>query len=140
VLLLARTFLKDHGGRYGKPNLQLSPAAEQALLNYPWPGNVRELRNAVEQAVLLASRDVIEASQFPFCESLAAPSMEPAADTAARPSLPDSGVNLGDVERDLVVQALERTGWNVTRAAQLLGVSRDTLRYRMEKHRIRPSA
>ncbi len=140
VLLLARTFLKDHGARYGKPNLRLSPAAEQALLNYPWPGNVRELRNAVEQAVLLASRDVIEASQFPFCESLAAASMEPAADTAARPSLPDSGVNLGDVERDLVVKALERTGWNVTRAAQLLGVSRDTLRYRMEKHRIRPSA
>ena len=141
VLLLARTFLKDHGGRYGKPNLRLSPAAELALCNYAWPGNVRELRNAVEQAVLLASRDVIEASQFPFCESLAAgPSMESAAETAARPALPDSGVNLGDVERDLVLQALERTGWNVTRAAQLLGVSRDTLRYRMEKHRIRPSA
>jgi DNA-binding NtrC family response regulator len=49
-------------------------------------------------------------------------------------------MKLGDVERDLVMQALERTGWNVTRAAQLLGITRDTLRYRMEKHRIRPSA
>jgi two-component system, NtrC family, response regulator AtoC len=143
VLLLAQTFLKEHGARYGKPNLRLSGSAEKALTNYAWPGNVRELRNAVEQAVLLAVRDVIEASQFPFCESLASgPAAAPAAaaDAVSRPALPDSGVNLGDVERDLVVQALERTGWNVTRAAQLLGVSRDTLRYRMEKHRIRPSA
>jgi DNA-binding NtrC family response regulator len=140
VLLLARTFLKDHGGRYGKPNLRLSPSAEAALKSYAWPGNVRELRNAVEQAVLLADRDVIEAAQFPFCESLASARSTAPAEETARPALPDSGINLGDVERDLVVQALERTGWNVTRAAQLLGVSRDTLRYRMEKHRIRPSA
>jgi DNA-binding NtrC family response regulator len=142
VLLLARTFLKDHGARYGKPNLRLSASAEQALKSYAWPGNVRELRNAVEQAVLLAARDVIEASQFPFCESLLASSRPaaPAAETTSRPALPDTGVNLGDVERELVVQALERTGWNVTRAAQLLGISRDTLRYRMEKHRIKPSA
>jgi DNA-binding NtrC family response regulator len=141
VLLLARTFLREHGARYGKPNLRLSVSAEKALTSYAWPGNVRELRNAVEQAVLLAVQDVIEASQFPFCESLvSAPAAGPTADAATRPALPEAGFNLGDVERDLVVQALERTGWNVTRAAQLLGVSRDTLRYRMEKHRIRPSA
>jgi DNA-binding NtrC family response regulator len=141
VLLLARTFLKTHGGRYGKPNLTLSEGAERALLNYAWPGNVRELRNAVEQAVLLAERNVIEAAQFPFCKSLT-PSESPAAAEAVTiaPALPNSGMKLGDVERDLVLQALERTGWNVTRAAQLLGITRDTLRYRMEKHRIRPSA
>ena len=141
VLLLARTFLKAHGARYGKPNLRLSESAQRALCGYAWPGNVRELRNSVEQAVLLAEREVIEATQFPFCESLAAESAAAATQAEAGPSaLPAGGVNLGDVERELVVQALNRTGWNVTRAAQLLGISRDTLRYRMEKHRIKPVA
>ena len=141
VLLLARTFLKTHGARYGKPNLKLSESAERALRSYVWPGNVRELRNAVEQAVLLASHDVIEATQFPFCESLAGDYATPTAGAEApAPSLPDGGVNLGEVERELLLQALNRTGWNVTRAAQLLGISRDTLRYRMEKHRIKPES
>ena len=141
VLLLARTFLKAHGARYGKPNLRLSESAERALCGYAWPGNVRELRNAVEQAVLLAGREVIEATQFPFCESLAAESAAAAPQgEAAHSALPAGGVNLGDVERELVLQALNRTAWNVTRAAQLLGISRDTLRYRMEKHRIKPVA
>jgi DNA-binding NtrC family response regulator len=140
VLVLARTFLKVHGARYGKPNLKLSESAERALGGYAWPGNVRELRNAVEQAVLLADKDVIEASQFPFCESLAAGYGASGPHVEASAALPEGGVNLGDVERDLVMQALNRTGWNVTRAAQLLGISRDTLRYRMEKHRMKPES
>jgi transcriptional regulator with GAF, ATPase, and Fis domain len=141
VLLLARTFIKTHGARYGKPGLKLSESAERALAGYAWPGNVRELRNAVEQAVLLADKNVIEASQFPFCESLAgAYTASSGQSEGSAPSLPEGGVNLGDVERDLVLQALNRTAWNVTRAAQLLGISRDTLRYRMEKHRIKPAS
>jgi DNA-binding NtrC family response regulator len=120
----------------------LSAGAEQALRNYAWPGNVRELRNAIEQAVLLADFDVLEAAHFPFCKLLtpSAASLPTGETAASAPALPNSGMKLGDVERDLVLQALERTGWNVTRAAQLLGVTRDTLRYRMEKHRLRPTA
>ncbi len=137
IIRLARLFLDWHAGRYGKPNLRLSAAAENALLAYSWPGNVRELRNAVEQAVLLARSDVIDAGQFPFCESLAYVTM-PAGDDKA-PTLPQAGMTLSDVERDLLVQALTRTGWNVTRAAQLLGVTRDTLRYRIEKYGLKPS-
>jgi two-component system response regulator AtoC len=141
VLALARMFLKMHGARYGKPDLALSETAERALRRYAWPGNVRELRNAVEQAVLLAHDAVIDASQFPFCESLSPVGDTGAADAPAAPTqLTDSGVNLNDVERDLLMQALERAGWNVTRAAQLLAVTRDTLRYRMEKYRIKPPA
>ena len=140
MLVLARRFLASHGTRYGKPNLKLSAAAERALRSYAWPGNVRELRNAVEQAVLLAESDVIEASQFPFCESLGAMAQSPREDAegGARGSA-DAGMNLNDIERDLLVQALNRTGWNVTRAAQLLGVTRDTLRYRIEKYRLKQS-
>jgi two-component system response regulator AtoC len=141
VLALARMFLKMHGARYGKPDLALSETAERALRRYAWPGNVRELRNAVEQAVLLAHDAVIDASQFPFCESLSPVGDTGAADAPAAPTqLTDSGVNLNDLERDLLMQALERAGWNVTRAAQLLAVTRDTLRYRMEKYRIKPPA
>ena len=94
---------------------------------------MRELRNAIEQAVLLASGNTIDAGQFPFCESLMSPDGMEAAATG-----PLAGATLGDIERDLLQQALARTGWNVTRAAQLLGVTRDTLRYRIEKHGLKP--
>jgi len=135
IVVLARKFLKMHAARYGKADLALSASAERALRQYPWPGNVRELRNAVEQAVLLAHDKVVDATQFPFCELLAAAggAMESGAAAGA------PGMNLGAVERDLVLQALAHTQGNVTRAAQLLGISRDTLRYRMEKHGIKPS-
>jgi DNA-binding NtrC family response regulator len=140
VLMLATHFLALHGARYGRSKLQLSEAARIALQSYNWPGNVRELRNAVEQAVLLGRDEVIDAAQFPACASrpaaattpVGAPSSEQA-ETSAEPIM-----NLGEVERELLVQALTRTAWNVTRAAQLLGITRDTLRYRMEKYQVRP--
>ena len=144
VLMLATHFLALHGARYGRPKLRLSEAAKVALQSYNWPGNVRELRNAVEQAVLLARDDVIDAAQFPACASRPAAAMtstgattptEPKAQASAEPAM-----KLGEVERELLVQALTRTAWNVTRAAQLLGITRDTLRYRMEKYRVRPPA
>ena len=93
-----------------------------------------ELRNTLEQTVLLARGELIEAGQIAFCRTLA-PGESPSAPldgTVLR--LPESGVNLEHVERTLVAQALENTRWNVTRAARLLGLTRDTLRYRMEKY------
>jgi len=137
VLLLARHFLTVQGERYGRRGIVLDAEAERLLRAHAWPGNVRELRNAIEQAVLLAKSTTIGASQFPFC---AVPA--PAAGTAQAPTvgsaaaLPDSGIDLGKMERDLVAQALAKTGGNVTHAAKLLGISRDTLRYRIEKHQI----
>jgi DNA-binding NtrC family response regulator len=130
VARLAQHFLALHAGRYGRNGLTLSPSAMQVLRNHTWPGNVRELRNVMEQAVVLAHTGTIEVEDLPFPR-------EAARDPEAFPSaFPESGT-LGDMERHLLVKALEDSGWNVTQAARVLGISRDTLRYRIEKYRLR---
>ena len=97
----------------------------QRLQNYGWPGNVREVRNAVERAMLLSEGPTLEAGDFPLLGARA--------QDAHGMGLPADGVNLEDLERSLVVQALERSGGNQTRAATLLGLNRDQIRYRIEK-------
>ena len=134
VLLLARHFLAVHGARYNKTNLRLSPAAERQLAAHRWPGNVRELRNVIEQAVLLARGELIDTDQLNLST---APGPALSGGASASGTGPDS-LRLDKAERDLLLKALETTAWNVTRAAKLLGVSRDTLRYRMEKFQLTP--
>ncbi len=131
ILLLTRHFLELHCGRYGKKTKQLSPASEQLLLEYSWPGNVRELRNSVEQLVLLSQSEVLEPREFTLVSGSDAP--RPEFETGQF-TLPSQGISLQELEQDLVLQALEATSWNVTRAAKLLGLTRDALRYRMEKY------
>ena len=136
VLLLARRFLDEHARRYGRPVPSLSKAAERALLAHSWPGNVRELRNVMEQAVLFCPDPVIP----PDCLILTAlreGGRSAGGDGPFR--LPPQGLDIEELERSLVAQALDRTGWNVTAAAKLLGLTRDTLRYRIEKYRLRRS-
>ncbi len=134
VLLLAGHFLLTFGHEFRKPVRGLSAAAEAALLAYAWPGNVRELRNVIERAVLLAEHAVLEPGDF---DSLRGPgigaSPAPAA-VVGGVQLPPEGLRLDDLERDLIVLALERTNGNQTRAAVLLGLHRDQIRYRMEKY------
>jgi DNA-binding NtrC family response regulator len=105
----------------------VSNATLKMLTSYGWPGNVRELRNAVERAMLLASGPTLEPDDFPITA---------AAPTRGAIDLPPGGLNLEDVERMLVQQALERTGWNQTRAAKLLGLNRDQIHYRIEKYQL----
>jgi DNA-binding NtrC family response regulator len=129
IPLLAQYFVEAYAKEFKRPVRGLSHAAEAALRAYAWPGNVRELRNLVERAVLLAAGDRLQASDF---ESLQATrSVAPVAQS--RFELPPEGVNLEEVERRLVVQALDRAGGNQTRAAALLGLHRDQIRYRIEK-------
>jgi DNA-binding NtrC family response regulator len=109
----------------------LSPSAKTALLRAHLPGNVRELANTIERAVILAEEDVIEASDLGLREAPRLPPPALAPDTGF--VLPDKGVVLEEVEKSLVRQALERTGGNKSRAAELLGLTRATLRYRIEK-------
>ena len=136
ILLLARHFLEAHGRRYGKPGLSFTQEAECALSQYYWPGNVRELRNMLEQTVLLTPTDMITPGQLGLCPSLVpVSSQEPAfdAETMSAIALPRHRVNLAEAEKELVEKTLERAGWNVTRSAKLLGLSRDMMRYRIEK-------
>jgi two-component system response regulator AtoC len=136
ILRLARLFLSLHSARYGKKQLRFSPEAERALQTYVWPGNVRELRNVIEQTVLLINGEVIEPAHLTFCATLGTrlAAREPMASGPACPEQPCEGSKLEQVERDLLIQALKRTSWNVTQAAKLLGLSRDTMRYRIEKY------
>ncbi len=146
VVVLANSFLKLHGARYRKPELFLTPGAEMALLDWPWPGNVRELRNMFEHVVLMAQQDAIDEGQLTMLKSSRPPdtqatssALSPAIYTPVSGNLPADGLNLEKLERECLVRALHNTAWNVTRAAKLLGLSRDTLRYRMEKHSLKNS-
>jgi len=133
VRLLAGYFLALLSRRYGKPRLAFSPAAMAVLESHPWPGNVRELRNVIEQAVVLARGDVVDADAF----TTLGPRAEETADRRAA-AVPAPGMSLDQVEREMLTQALAQTSGNITRAARLLGITRDTLRYRMEKFNLRP--
>ena len=136
VLLLTDHFLDHHAKRYGKSGLRISKEAKATMRAYSWPGNVRELRNVIENAVLLSEGDLIGPDALSLSPTLAAASGASSA-RVFPPPLPIEGIRLEDVERDLVRQALERESWNVTRAARLLGLSRDTLRYRIDKYQLK---
>jgi DNA-binding NtrC family response regulator len=128
VVLLARFYINRFNAEFRKRVRGLSPAAQELLDHYTWPGNVRELRNAIERAMLLADRELLEPQDFTTLTRTV---------SAAHFKLPAEGVNLDEVERQLVVQALERANNNQTKAAELLGLNRDQVRYRMEKFGLR---
>jgi len=132
VALLARHFLDQFGGRYAKPGIDLAPAALKLLQLHDWPGNVRELRNVIEQAVLVARDRHLEPADLYLPASLSTrrDGMSASIGTGGNEQVS----SLSSMERDQIRLGLEKSGWNITRAASLLGVSRDTLRYRMERH------
>ncbi len=133
IPVLARHFLELFAERYNKkPVKTLSPDAEAALLRYGWPGNIRELRNLVERIVVLESAGEIRPEQLP--EGLREQKETKKPVEASGPVvLPEGGIALEEVERELIRQALERTQNNKTQAARLLGITYDTLRYQVKK-------
>jgi DNA-binding NtrC family response regulator len=128
------TFYVDvYNAEFKKRVAAVSPEVMRHLQAYAWPGNIRELRNAVERAMLLADGDTLRVDDF-------AVGSGGGAKLDDKVELPAEGINLDDLERSLVVQALERTGWNQTKAASLLGLNRDQIRYRVEKFGLERSA
>ena len=124
VPLLADFYIDKFNREFRKRVRGLSPSAKDALEHYGWPGNVRELRNAIERAMLLVEGNMLEPEHFTTLTRTVG---------STQFRLPPDGVNLEDVERQLLLQALERAGGNQTHAAQLLGINRDQVRYRIEK-------
>ena len=137
VLALARHFLALHGRRYGKPGLRFSPECEMALRNYDWPGNVRELRNALERAVLLAGGEAVTPDDMQIiCGRAPGGRLTSSSTQTAAPDhdgITRGRVNLPEMERDVLLATLAKTDWNVTKSARMLGITRDMLRYRIEK-------
>lgn len=132
VPLIAAHFLEFYKRKLGRHFEGFTPSAQKKLLGYHWPGNVRELRNVVERAVLLSTGKDIDADDVVLGrDERRAPGM-----AAFSVVLPPKGCDLAEVERELVAQALERTQGNQTRAAELLGLSRDQIRYKIEKYAI----
>ncbi len=122
VVNLAEHFLARACEDYGLALKTLTPGARTALNEYAWPGNVRELANVMERAALLADARTLEASHLGLPSM---PALAPAAD-ARGPEDPGERVRLQEV--------LRTTGWNISRAAERLGIPRNTLRYRLERH------
>ena len=131
---LVNYFVDAYNTEFRKRVVGVSGDAMRRLQAYGWPGNIRELRNAVERAMLLSAASELVAADFPVVSGAGARLTESV-------ELPPAGVNLEQLERSLVVQALERSGWNQTKAATLLGLNRDQIRYRIEKFKLeRPAA
>lgn len=127
IMGLVEHFIAQFNEEFHKEVRGLSSEARSVLQMYPWPGNVREVRNVIERAILLCSGDEIQAEDLLIRGA-------PCRFEAKGILLPEEGVRLEDVEKSLVRQALERTGGNQSRAAKLLGLSRDQVRYRMKQY------
>jgi DNA-binding NtrC family response regulator len=124
VPLVASYFVNVYNREFKGRISGLTPAAVAALETHAWPGNIRELRNTIERAVLLATHEWIEPGDLQLARS---------STVTTQFRLPPEGVNMEEVERQLLVQALERSHGNQSQAAQLLGLNRDQVRYRIEK-------
>jgi transcriptional regulator with GAF, ATPase, and Fis domain len=130
IALLLQHYMERFAREHGLAPAAFSKGALNRLCNYGWPGNVRELRNVCERLSILLAGRVIEESNLPLEIT------RRASTTKGLFALPDMGIELEQVEMDLIRQALNRTNGNRSRSARLLGISRDTLLYRMQKYGI----
>lgn len=127
---LAQFFIEKFNQEFKKSVTGISPEALELLNRYPWPGNIRELKNIIERVLILETGECIEVDDLP--PEITQHVEENHAATLAE-EFPSTGLSLEDVEKELIRKALSMAQGNQTRAAELLGISRDTLRYRLQK-------
>jgi DNA-binding NtrC family response regulator len=144
---LARYFIQYFNGQFQKNINNISNAALQLLMMYDWPGNIRELRNVIERAVILENMSTLQAESLPGeIVSLAENIISKAPihkdiqiekpQSAYEIIIPTEGLSLYEVEKQIIIQALQKTENNQTKTSKLLGISRDVLRYKVKKYRI----
>jgi transcriptional regulator with PAS, ATPase and Fis domain len=131
IVPLAQFFVQQSVLKHKSKVAELSREAIEALLGYDWPGNVRELRNVIERAVLMEETETIQLSSIRFMRVPVATSGMTRSSDAAPPLFAD--LSLEHAKRELMLRALKQTGGNQTKAARLLGISRDMLRHRIKK-------
>jgi two-component system NtrC family response regulator len=131
IPLLARYFLQTAQIRKPEPPEGFSPAAEQLLLSHHWPGNVRELRNIVTRAIILNNEPTIQPEAIRIDRPVPGPEEKPGQDQAM-------DLSLETAEQKFIKRALEETGWQRTKAASLLGITRATLHSKLKRYGIKP--
>jgi DNA-binding NtrC family response regulator len=131
IVTLANFFLKKYSASCGIPLKGIGKPALKILLEYGWPGNVRQLESVIERGVLMAESDYIQPEDLP-----AEVHHEASQAGSLRFEFPAEGISIDELERDLIIKAMQRADWVISKAAPLLGLSYKTLQYRLEKYGI----
>ncbi|MDP2167203.1 MAG: sigma-54 dependent transcriptional regulator [Thermodesulfovibrionales bacterium] len=131
ILHLAKHFINDFNREFKKNVKGISKETEKCFMDYPWPGNVRELKNVIERAMILENEEYILPEHLPLELTYKEMATQNAKNINMR--IPPGGLDIEEVEKELIRQALDTTRGNQTKAARLLNLTRDTLRYRMQK-------
>ena len=141
IVPLSKYFLKRFSMKMGKPPISLNKEAEKLLLAHKWDGNIRELQNVIERAVILCKGTVITTEHLPssiikntFNSNFVEKNNIQVSEDHVKFHIPPNGVSLDAIEKQLVAQALEKSKNNKTKAAKLLGLTRGTFRYRLQKY------
>ena len=124
IPLLANHFLESYSSKYRKPKLKFVPQALKRLQKYPWPGNIRELQHAIERAVIMCDGDTLNAEEFFFLAQKLEDDNQ----------VNESNFNLDDVEKNVILKAINKHSGNISKAAKELGLTRASLYRRLEKH------
>jgi DNA-binding NtrC family response regulator len=135
ILPLARIFVEEFNDKYGKKFRGFNPGAEQLLMNHSWPGNIRELRNSIERVVLLENDDMIVGRHLHFLDSDLPESgaLQPEKFSMV---LPDEGIGLEEIEKQVILEAFKKCGPNKSKTARFLHLPRHVLLYRLKKYGI----
>ena len=141
IQTLLERFLARYRQERGTRITGLTPAAMQVVETYPWPGNIREFQNMVEWVTITCKGEQVDADDLPVYLRSARSVANDAdqSNQAERPSLLSYGLSVGEVEKAMLQEALAKARGNVSEAARLLKVTRNTLRYRMGKYNLKVS-
>ena len=139
VILLAEHFIGLFNSQFKRNIKTISTESKELLKQYNWPGNTRELRNVMERAVILESTKELQADSLPVEFEMLQENIETISENVDKPYdlvFPDEGISLNKLEKQAIEIALKKTNYNQTKAASLLDISRDTLRYKIKKHNL----
>lgn len=135
ILPLVHFFMERFNDKYGKKFRSVAPGAEQIFQTHPWSGNVRELKNTIERVILLENDEMIHERHLYFLHREATRFPPPSAEKL-RIELPDEGISLNDIEKEIILRAYAKCGKNKSKTARFLDLPRHVLLYRLRKYRV----